>query len=70
MATLKYNCTNRTKICQICEDRILPTIWCLHLSNSSGDKFFHEGCMYRALDSAKQSRITYLIKSYLHKELN
>ncbi len=65
MATLKYMSSSRNKKCRICDDVIALNTWCLVMENIRVpnmskivivDLFFHEGCLSRALDYAKETR--------------
>ena len=61
MTKIRYMTSDRDKKCRICNDSISKNTWCLvmegiHVSPKKVDLFFHEGCMSRALDYAKETR--------------
>jgi hypothetical protein len=63
MTKIHYMTSDRDKKCRICNDKILKHTYCIvmediHVSPKIVDLFFHEGCLYRALEYAKETRST------------
>ena len=55
---ISYHTSKHIRICKICQDAINKNTWAIcfrhvHVSPAFVDLHFHEGCLMRALDSAK-----------------
>lgn len=59
MSRIQYVTSDRKRICRLCDDAIVPNTWAIvfkrmHVSPKVRDLHFHEGCLMRAMDQAKQ----------------
>jgi hypothetical protein len=59
MTCVEYYVTDRKRVCKLCSDVIAPNTWAIvmrnvHVSPKTVALHFHEGCLFRSLERAKE----------------
>jgi hypothetical protein len=60
MTTVKYHTTSRDRVCRICLEPIARHTWAIvfdsvHVPGMRISLHFHEGCLVRAMETAKET---------------